>query len=413
MKRRIVPMLLGLSAQGLTILSTLVPIAFDRLDAVIQLVTVMAVATALIPGLCLAVSSRLPVVSDPTEAFAVVFASAATLALFSALFAAAGLLVVDIRSFALACSILIAAQGAYTISGAIATRNYDYALLMRMRLAYGLGVVVVTLICCVLNLEARAFVLAPASASAIAASLGLLAHIGRLSHHLGHLSWRGVLRQVFQARSLTVAQFLSGYSGQVGAIAAAGLGPLAASWAISVRFTAGFQTVASQILAPSVDIDVSRAIREPEDGALRRAVMRGSLMGGALALVAAPVVLALCLLLGAEEIGARETAALCFGVIGYQVLSVWLLPSERVMGLLGGQQTRLIWDGLRAAALAPVLLLNSGIAKAVWLGVVGTLFYIAYMAICWRLAKSGAGRPARWRSSRQGLRGIVRHRDST
>lgn len=373
-------------AQALTVSATLIPVGFNRLDAVVQLVSVMATASAVIPGLSLAIASRLPVISGGKRARSVVAGSLMLLGVAAAIGAVIGLLVPPARAFCFATAILVLAQGSYTVSSAIATRDYDYARLMWMRLTYGIAVVAGTVGACVANLTPYEFVIAPVIASFLAAWLGVW---GRARVYPGirqDLAPANMWRQFTGSRSLTFSQILSGYSGQVGAIVSAALGPYAAPWAVAVRFTAGFQTVATQIIAPTVDIDVARSVREPSEGALSRAVRRGSVVGAILASVSAPIVVGLALLLAGEGIRQGNVLPLLFGIVGYQVFSVWLLPSERVMGLLGGQRMRLRWDALRALTLLPVLFIDSDSVKVIWLGGVGLTFYTAYMALCRRLA---------------------------
>ncbi len=332
----------------------------------VSLVVVLAVVASLSPAMTLAAQTRIPIATS-TEGLAVTKrASRIALATLSVIIGAIAIPVVGPTYGALTAALCLT-TGTYLISLALLARAQDFRKMMLARLSYASTNAIATLGLCLTHAPTLFFLVPPSVAYLFGASFAWTSSWRRRSP----IHVTETVQDAWAALPLSGAYLLSGLSGQIGAFATSSLGPLAASWATSVRITSGFQNASIQIVQPEIDIAASKAVREGDSQAVRKAFRSGLDRGLLICAVATPIVIAGAVILGTDAPTSEEIVILGVGIIGYQCSTLVVIPVERLLAMSGGRFTRLAWDAARLLLLSPALLMGSYAAAIAWLGVSG------------------------------------------
>lgn len=384
----------GLLAQGLTFANLFIPILLGAQGQLVTLVQSTAIAAILVQTVTHAAPGRLPGLEDGGAARRLRASALASSLTVSFILATAGFILTVIGpgkiSILLGGAVVLAAQAVYTIYVAELTRLYNYRAIMAARLAYALVLVTLTAIVCVLRYEgfwlavaAGVAFLAGGGAAALSARSSVRADRGarvrvRLADYIGELR---------TAAPLSLAYLLGGFSGQAGALALVGMGQFQAAWAVIVRMMNGMQTIGGQFLAPRADIEVARARRAEDEGALLRAVRRGMFVGLALSMATAVIAVAALIYSDISSNAVLSEFEVLFALLGYAAATTGMTVLGRTLGLVGSHRTRLIWETIRGVAFGIVLLFVRGEYLLVALGVVGLASVASYVWLCLRAVK--------------------------
>jgi len=388
--------LAGLAAQGFTLASTLLPIAFGDADALVLVVTAGALATVVTPALTMAAQHRLPVLDSVARVRSSVRA-VATLAPIGAsgvLLATFLILQLSQTPNPLQLAALIAGialtQSLFLYSLSLLTREDRPTILLAARLLYGVTLFLATLAVALAGGSGEAYCVAT-----IAAYLVVLLCLGiwRVHSIASVLSApvmtfiRDTRDELIDSRMLVVSTSLGTLGGQVGALVTPTLGQFATSWAVAIRLMSGFQTLGSQTVGPLVDVRVARSLRARDHSAFSRQVRTANFLG---LVIGVGFVFACALALALTDALPRSGELVPFiaGAILFCGTGVALTPSARILGLAGKPSARLAWDSFRFAGGAAILLIPSATLQLWSLAALGLAIYVAYLSIVRRAIRA-------------------------
>ncbi|WP_431816626.1 hypothetical protein [Gordonia jacobaea] len=419
------PAAVGVLAQALAVSAGFLPLFFNMGSVVAFVLVASAISNLLVGSATLAVAYRLPVLGNssgsnsamsgsrlgfPWKASRDSTAALVALGIFvGGCLAVGAVLVVCEVSFGtvvMCGGVILLGQGIFQITQTVAVTFDSYVVAMRMRLIYGFSTFILSLLCCVLALNAIWFAFSVSAGYAVAALVGLC------SLHAGPVWLESVrrfqpsyfIKYAIEGRTLFFGQLINGVALQAGAIATASMGSLAAAWAVSCRVSGGLQTTAGQIVAPAIDARVARHMRSGDVHSVARSVRLGSLIGLILVFACGFVTLGILTYFNLTPSASDSAVVFWIAVIGFNCLQIVCMPIDRVLAFMGGARLRLLWACVRLLGVVFALVMNDLEAFLVVLGVtgligtsmycIGTVFYMKTWASTFRRSDVNAKRSA-------------------
>lgn len=379
----------GLLAQALSLTATFLPVAFQRSDALVVLVTFAAIATVVTPVMSLAAQVRIPaIVSAFNLRVQVIATTIACLIGGVAVFALVFFLESSWGAFGglgpLVLASLCVSQAFFTLVYALLVRRGVYRDMMLGRLAYAAATLLFTAGVIATSGDGLYLCVAAAGGYIVGAFVSILMLRRTRSARPRRVGPRRMamlaIRSARRSSALTVSLTIGAFAGQVGALVTPTLGDLSAAWALMMRVMSGFQTLGVVIIGSSVDARISAAARAKDAQAVRSSSRAAVLIGVGIGLLGAVVSVALAVILGATSRADSDFLVFLFAGLGFVGASIALAPIGRILGLVGRPAMRLLWDSLRCLMMMPALLLPTRGALAV-LTVAGLLSFASYLAL--------------------------------
>lgn len=375
----------GLVAQGFTLLASLLPVMFGRVDTLVTIVTLSAVSAILLAGASLAANQLIPVEVDTRATLERIGAStywvlAAGVVIALAASGIAQLTTGDWVNGA-SLGLLTASNAAFIVVLAVLVWRKDFRGVMTTRLVYGVGAATLTLMACVADAPAAAYLCALALAYVFAVAAVVRRHLRLWSAGLSAIRLARPDRRieiVTRSTALVGALTTSAAASQAGALATPLLGPLSGAWAIVVRIMGGFQTLGAQIIGVSIDIRLASAVRSRDRQRTGRIVWTSSLLALCTGLTGG-VIAVLCagLLVDVPPPSILfDVGAACFAA-GQIALS----PIGRSLGFIGPHWVRLIWEIVRLAATVAALICFKDLSLILALAALSVLSFASYWAL--------------------------------
>jgi len=389
------PVLLNLFAQSMFVASLVLPLAWNRGDAIVALAVGTTIAGAASHTITLAIRSRLPTEPSDDQARTAVVACGTT-AVIAGILLSAFVAVLLSLSFGEAMGVLsvVLSLGLLTIVSAVLIRRHDLPAVARVRLANGSLTMLATLLACVLGVAPSLFLLATAVGNVAGCVAGTrLREIRIVLFRMLHIraQLRASLRYAWDGRPLVVASVLSGLSGfGISFVISSASDDLQVALASVVRVLSGLQNLGANVAGPSVDIRVASAYRMRKPGLLREALRLGIFVGVALSaggLLAAGALTQIVVKAG--QLDSTDFFVLVIASIGLGLSGVGLSCVWTFLGMIGEYTRRLRWDLVRGSGYLTACFLSEQLALVV-LGVVGLVSFFHYVAEA-RLAVSQLG----------------------
>lgn len=349
--------LLGLLAQGLTFVATLIPIAAGLHSELVTFVVISGIATILVHPATLGVHSTFASIRSPH--IAAITIAASTLVLLAAVFSILIVSLVslvqerpDFASASAATACLLAGQGMYYFVLAYSTRIGSHGLIAGVRIAYSVMIVILTLMA---STVARSSYSLPVAA---AVSFGLSA-IGAMVVLRGVIPWRAladvrfksILSRAWEMRSTTIIFALSGMSGQVTSLALPFLGQFAVPFAVIARVATGFQTVGAQVIAPRFDVEYARAVRTRNTSMTHATYTRATKWGIALAIIGVTISLIVLTATESRPLSSEHFVQLLAATILFWGAQICASTVGKFLTFSGFTRARLIYEFSRALPL--------------------------------------------------------------
>ncbi|MGO2801565.1 hypothetical protein ACTXMA_05530 [Corynebacterium variabile] len=262
----------ALFGQGLNFLAMLLPIIGQETGQLAYLMLPLALATVLSRTSILSFHSKYTTIDDGMTETATA-TSAVTLLSATALCFVVGVSTMtfpamsssDLPSFAIWTAVLLLTNGIYFMSVAIATREQRMDVYSTARLVFGVTNIVVTaLVVFIVPFQAGLIV-----AAALNPLIGAVLILSRTSNRVFDTLWREKARLIdsehrgylVDSARPTGGVFLAEIGFQFQAFITPFLGPYQEIWAVVVRLTGGFGTLAQQIIAPPCEAKIAHCIR--------------------------------------------------------------------------------------------------------------------------------------------------------
>jgi hypothetical protein len=366
----------GLVGQVLTFLAMVVPIALQETGQVIVLALASSVAGLLVNISTLAYGYVFPVIRGRRLAATATVVSAATLTGTALLVLAGGTLEnrFDLPTgSAAATAALLWSQGLYTMLTAALIRRHDTGGLGITRVAYGVVVLVATLLVSLLPVGPLGLVLATSLAYLL--TVVLLGATGRPLLHLADVPRAHLLRRLGRAhvrRAVrpTLSGAAAGWAYLFSGLSLVGLGVYGAPWAVVNRICGGYGTLLQTVLSPPVEAQLSRAVRDQDVPALLKARRSGLLLGTGVAVLAVGSSLVLALYSVGLDDADRWFLPVLAATLLFWAPQLITTPINRLANFLGRHRSRLVWDAVRAVAITAAFLATEGITRLLVMGAV-------------------------------------------
>lgn len=278
-------------------------------------------------------------------------------------------------------AMLMVTNGIYFMAVAVVTQEERMDIYSIARLAFGIvNVAITTVVVFFVPFQAGLIV-----AAAVNPVVGAVLILSRSNNRIVTELWAD--RRVFADREHRA--YLSGSRKATGGVflAEAGfqfqgfitpfLGPYQELWAVVVRLTGGFGTLAQQLVAPPMEARIGAAIRGGDSAGTRRWCRRSIQIGLLLGLISAAV-----------QIGAvffslpGDDAVTPYSLILISIYCLFWMPSAmcaKIPLMKGLNKEYLIWSVSRLVLLTPLLLLQDG---TLFTGIV-TVMSVTSMVLMW------------------------------
>lgn len=370
----------ALFGQGLNFLAMLLPIIGGETGQLAYLMMPLALATVLSRTSILGFHSRY--LTAPEERTGTATAvSATSLSVTTLLCLVAGAAVAPVRDVALWTGLLVVTNGLYLMAVAVATREQRMDVYSTARLAFGVtNMVITTLVVFVVPFEAGLIV-----AAAVNPLIGAVLILVRTRNQILPAMLVDLPRMLDREHRFYVAGsgratggvLLSEIGFQFQGFITPFLGQYQELWAVVVRLTGGFGTLAQQVAAPPCEAKLAECIRTGDTDGTRNWCRK---------------IIAIGLVLGAAS-SIVQIGAVLFTLSGDSSVTVWSLTLVSVYCLiwmpsamcakipLMKAQIRpyLTWSVSRLILLFPLLLLRDEI---LFIGIVGVMS-LTSMILLW------------------------------
>lgn len=380
------PALIG---QGLNFLAMLLPILGQETGQLAYLMLPLALATVLSRTTILGFHSRYLTLAAPMRrtATSVSLASLWLTTLVcggvAAVLAATG--APGAAAVAGWTALLVISNGVYLMAVAVATQEQRMDVYSTARLVYGVvNVLVTVMVVFVVPFQAGLIVAAIVNPLVGAALIvvrtrnRLLPEVFRDLPRLLDREHRGYLAVSSRA---TGATLLSECGFQIQGFLTPFLGPYQEIWAVVVRLTGGFGSLAQQVIAPSLEAKVAVSIRE-NDTALTRRWCRICAVGGLLLGAVCAVVQTGALVFSLPEDDALTPLVLAATAV-FCVASLATNLSVKIPLMKGHDRGFLVWSVGRLVPLV-ALMATTGAVLLGGIVVVQTLAAVAFLVIALR-----------------------------
>lgn len=370
----------ALFGQGLNFLAMLLPIIGGETGQLAYLMLPLALATVLARTSILAFHSRYLTVPDGRTRTAT-SVSATTLLLTTLVCLLVGVAAAPLRDVALWTALLTVTNGLYLMAVAVATREQRMDVYSTARLAFGVTNIAVTaLVVFVVPFHAGLIL-----AAAVNAAVGTVLILARTRNRIIPPVLGDAPRLLDHDHRLYLADSTRPAGGvllaetgfQFQAFITPFLGPYQELWAVVVRLTGGFGTLAQQIIAPPCEAKMAECIRTRDTVGTRSWCRKVLLIGVALGVGGAVV----------------QTGAVLFSLSGDDAVASWSvltvgvyclfwIPSAmcgKVPLMKGLARPYLMWSVSRLVLLLPLLFLRDG---ALFLAVV-VVMSLTSLALMW------------------------------
>lgn len=384
----------GFVAQGMTLVSGILPAFFGLDDVLVFILVVVAFSTITAGVSTLAIGYRLPTahLGERRSQSLVRSALLCTGSLGLTALVAGGVVYTageHSTGALIACvAIVLVAQASYLIAQAVLVAADCYPEFMAMRFTYACILLAGNVVLCLAAGNKLSFIACIAVAYGLSAAIALLrTKIRRLTFSRIPYGLRSIGHDIRSGSALITGQFFNGVSMQAGALAAGTMGSFAPAWALATRVTNGFQTIAGQILTPAIDTTVARGIREQSRMTVRSGTRNGLLFGSALGLgcLVASVVAVLITGILPDSATSGDLWSFFAATAVYNCLNIVIIPIDRILPFLGRTRFRMMWDIFRAATMVPSIIFLHGDAMLVALTVISGIAFTIYVGETWSM----------------------------
>lgn len=370
----------GLVGQGLTFVSTVLPILFHLVGPLADLVFASAVSTALVQAASSSIASLYPAAIDEVRAKTVFVASATLLAcsmviliLAAWIAAQTGFVTAGVGAGAV---YMLLAQAVYYFGVAHLVRHSDYGGVAATRLSYGIANVTLTIAACLVAGRYETLIIAASISYLVAGIVALHRQrtpLAAMVREARPASEPRVWRYLANHAGASASNLLDGVASQAAGIALGTLGPLSSAWAVVTRIGGGFSTVGIQLVAPAFEIEFSKGIRGRQQHLARHALDRAIVGGGGLGLASFAIAALLVWFSGAaRSLSMWELIALGIGALFYWGPTVAISPVSKFLVMAGAERQRTVWAFSRAVATVLVLVVVHGTYGVLALSIVAT-----------------------------------------
>lgn len=376
--------------QGLNFLAMLLPIIGGETGQLAHLMLPLALATVLSRTSVLGFHSRYLTVPDGRTRTATAV-SAASLSVATLLCLAVGAAVAPVRDVALWTALLVITNGLYLMAVAVATREQRMDAYSTARLAFGVtNIVLTSLVVFVVPFQAGLIV--AAAANPVVGAVLILARtrnrvLPAMLGDLPRLLDRDHRFYLAGSGRATGGILLSECGFQIQGFITPFLGQYQEIWAVVVRLTGGFGTLAQQVIAPGLEARIAAAIRDG-DAATTARWCRLCALGGLVLGVLCAAVQAGALLFALGDDDSLTVGVLVLTSV-YCTMSLATNLSVKIPLMKGFDRAFLAWSSGRLLLLLG-LLLTSGTALLTGTVVVQTLASVAFLCVALRPVRSAA-----------------------
>lgn len=383
---RMGPALIG---QGLNFLAMLLPIIGQETGQLAYLMLPLALATVLSRTSVLGFHSRYLTLADPVRRTATSVSLGALLSTTLVCAGVAGILTIAGAPGAAAVAgwtaLLVISNGIYLMAVAVATQEQRMDVYSTARLVYGVVNVLVTVVVVfVVPFQAGLIV-----AAIVNPLVGAVLIVARTRNRLVTVFVRDLPRLLDREHRgyLTVssratgATLLSECGFQIQGFLTPFLGQYQEIWAVVVRLTGGFGSLAQQVIAPSLEAKIAAAIREG-DAAVTRRWCRVCAVGGLLLGAVCAAIQTGALVFSLPEDDALTPLVLAATAV-FCVASLATNLSMKIPLMKGHDRGFLLWSVGRLVPLV-VLLATSGAVLLGGIVVVQTLAAVVFLVIAVR-----------------------------
>ncbi|MEY8565666.1 hypothetical protein AALF15_03715 [Corynebacteriaceae bacterium 7-707] len=380
------PALLG---QGLNFLAMLLPIVGQETGQLAYLMLPLAAATVLSRTSVLGFHSRYLTLAAPVRA-AATGVSLGSLLLTTLVCGGVGAVLAAAGSPGAAAvvgwtALLVVSNGIYLMAVAVATQEQRMDVYSTARLVYGVVNVAVTVVVVFVVPFQAGLVVAAVLNPLVGAALILTRTRNRLVtvflREVPRLLDREHRSYLAVSSRATGATLLSECGFQIQGFLTPFLGPYQEIWAVVVRLTGGFGSLAQQVIAPSLEARIAAAIRAGDAGLTRR-WCRICALGGLLLGVLCAVVQTGALLFALPGDDALTPVVLAATAV-FCVASLSTNLSVKIPLMKGHDRAFLVWSVGRLIPLV-ALLSTTGAVLLGGIVVVQTLAAVAFLAIALR-----------------------------
>ncbi|MDN6676755.1 MAG: hypothetical protein ACTIBZ_09970 [Corynebacterium variabile] len=380
----------ALFGQGLNFLAMLLPIVGGETGQLAYLMLPLALATVLSRTSILGFHSRYLTVPGERVRTATAV-SAASLSVTTLLCLLVGAAVAPVRDIALWTGLLVVSNGLYLMAVAVATREQRMDIYSTARLAFGITNIIFTaLVVFVVPFEAGLIV-----AAAVNPLVGTVLILARTQNRILPAMLGDLPRMLDREHRFylagsgraTGATFLSECGFQIQGFITPFLGQYQEIWAVVVRLTGGFGTLAQQVIAPGLEARIAAAIRN-RDAATTARWCRLCAIGGLVLGVLCAAIQAGALLFALHDDDALTVGVLILTAV-YCTMSLATNLSVKIPLMKGFDRAFLAWSSGRLVLLLG-LLFTSGTALLAGTVVVQTLASVAFLGVALRPVRSAA-----------------------
>lgn len=383
------PALIG---QGLNFLAMLLPIIGQQTGQLAYLMLPLALATVLSRTSILGFHSRYLTVARELQRTATSVSLGPLVAVSAACGVVAAVLLGAGADGAAAVAgwtaLLVISNGIYFMSVAVVTQEQRMDVYSTARLVYGVVNVAVTVVVVFVVPFQAGLVFAAVVNPVVGALLILLRTRNRLLpvfvRELPVLFDRGHRSYLRTSSSATGATLLSECGFQIQGFLTPFLGQYQEIWAVVVRLTGGFGSLAQQVIAPSLEAKIAAAIRG-DDAARTRRWCRICALGGVVLGVFCAVVQSGALVFSLRDDAALTPLALAATAV-FCVASLSTNLSVKIPLMKGLDRAFLAWSVGRLIPLV-ILLATSGAVLLGGIVTVQVLAAVAFLVIALRPVK--------------------------
>ncbi|MGH3850742.1 MAG: hypothetical protein ACRDRT_13740, partial [Pseudonocardiaceae bacterium] len=377
--------------------------------AVVKVVLITAIANVAVYGSTLATNAIYPSIADEEMSLGALRAGLALNTIVSIAVSVLGgsLVLAGLPgAYALATGPLLLGLGTDMLLVAWFVRDDDPTGIMRNRLRYGAINIVLTIPVALLWKWKWSLVVVVTVTYALTIVWVSYNHregIIRDGKAMSRVRWSVSRDFARSAAPSSCAYVMNVASTQAAALALGGLGSLAPAWAAITRIAGGMASVSIQLIAPSLDAKISRAVRERRTDVLGRTILLGLLTGIPLAVFGPGLGLAaVAVSNGFINLSGRSATLVVVAAFLYWGSSLAVIPLYKSLTLLGHSRARLVWDGLRTALVIAILCTLRHSDLIVGMSAVVAIMNAAFVLLCFRAYSSSRHGAVGWGAARDG-----------
>jgi hypothetical protein len=288
---------------------------------------------------------------------------------------------------------LMLAQASYLVILALKVRQQRYDQISNLRLVYGGVSLFSTGVACLFPHFHGALVVSTVvafSAVPLFTAWNERSTFMDWAPHCREVKFTEVKAYLITYGDAAIAGLISGVAFHIASIFLTGLGTLSSAWAIVLRISGGFSTVAIQLIAPVFEVDFSRSIREGDCDSSRKSQKSAIISGTALAtLVVSLVICALWYTHAFNHLSPSTQGLLLLCSVLYVFSILTTATFSRNLVLAGGRTQYLLWTIAKVSASLIALFKLSGGRLLLGLVTVEAIFQVIYVVLAFLRVRIG------------------------